>query len=430
MEVNPFINELTGLPNYHLLLDRLNMSIAYSRRYQLSMAVCYLRIKQPKKISEYSSYEITQKFIKRMNNSMRDIDTMAKVNLTDYVILLTDINESTCQEIVKRLISTISNTYADEINLSVNIGVCIYPTSSDLQDELLALAKTQLFEAIEKGENEYSIYTGKLDAKAYRKVLIERDLLYAIRNSQLYLNYQPQIFLKELKIKGVEALVRWKHPLLGEILPIEFIPLAESTGFISKIFFWSLEEILKDIHRFQGDVKVSINISVKELLEENFKNRFLSYTEKYGIKPALITLEITENHKINDIDLLSDIIIDLKSHGVTIALDDFGSGYFSFLDFIKLPVDIIKLDKQFVLSESHSDDPLNQSIKNIVEMAHHLSCKVVIEGIETRDQYLKWKELNCDIIQGYYISKPLSLERLTKDSKLILDKIEQDMNEE
>jgi EAL domain-containing protein (putative c-di-GMP-specific phosphodiesterase class I)/GGDEF domain-containing protein len=429
MEGNPFINEQSGLPNYQLLLDRLNMSMAYSKRYHLPMAVCYLRIQPPKKNSEYSTFEIMQKCIKRMKASIRDIDTIANINGNDFIILLADINEINCHEILNGLISTINNHYSNEIDVTVNIGVCIFPIGAVLQEELLTLAKTQLFEAIEKGANQYSIYTGKLDSNAYRKVLIERDLPSAIKNNQLHLKYQPQLYLKEFEIKGVEALVRWNHPILGEVSPDEFIPVAEITGFISSIFFWSLEEICKNIHRFDGNMKVSINITIPELQQKNFKNVMLSYLEKYGVLPQYITLEITENHKISDVDRLSDIIKDLKSHNFTIALDDFGNGYFSFLDLIKLPVDIIKFDRQFVTSEGMvAPEQLNRSVKNLVEMAHHLSYKVVIEGIENSTQFKKWKNFNCDIIQGYYISKPKSQEDLIEEIKLIPENIKRNLH--
>ncbi|PLS02086.1 putative bifunctional diguanylate cyclase/phosphodiesterase [Neobacillus cucumis] len=407
-----------GFSNMERLKERLNMTLAFCKRYNMSAAVCYLRIHMPPELEPYKNHDIEsvllQKMITRLKNAIREIDTVIRVNHTDFMILLHDITEHYCQNICERLISVISERYTvdfHQISVSSHIGICMYPYGAENADELMAIAKVQMFEAEMDGENCCSFYKGTLDPKAYRTMLIENDLPYALKKGQLQVQYQPQYSLVHKKITGAEALIRWNHPSLGMITPIEFINHAEEAGVLNSLFFWVLEEICKNIENSkEQQVKYSINLSVNQLLLDHFLTEISSLLTKYSVRATQFTLEITENIEIYMIKSVNERLYFLRELGFTIALDDFGNGYFSFSDFLKLPIDYIKLDRNFVSSLMKNKKHVGV-IAPIIQMAHNLGLQVIIEGIEERDQFLEWEGLGCDLIQGYFISRPIPFEK-------------------
>lgn len=413
---NHYNIEYHELKNMELLYERLSLTLAFSKRYQMSTAVCYLRLHLPiEQLSLNKGYEkattLVDIIVKRLNGSIRDIDTAIKINKTDFVLLLTNVTEDDCSMICERIIQSISDIYQVEFNyfpVSSNIGICMFPYGSEDPEELLTISKAKMYESQSIRDNHFVIFKGTLDDPSYRKVLIENDLPYALRKSQFHVEYQPQFSIKEGKIQGVEALIRWKHPSLGEISPLEFIPFAEEAGVLNDLFFWLFEEVCKNISSAKNmDIKYSINLSVNQLLLDNFFQNLLAIIHNYSVSPAKITLEITENIEIYTVKKINHILQLLRAGGFTIALDDFGNGYFSFSSFIHLPIDFIKLDRDFVTSLTKTPKH-KHVISFIITMAHNLDLSVVVEGIEEHNQFSDWAQLNCDIVQGYFISKPIS----------------------
>ncbi|NHC40771.1 EAL domain-containing protein [Bacillus sp. MM2020_1] len=271
-----------------------------------------------------------------------------------------------------------------------------------------------MYVAQELGENRFSFYKGNLNQTAYRKVIIENDLPYALKKGELYVHYQPQYFLKERAIIGAEALIRWNHPSLGEVSPGEFINYAEEAGMLNGLFFWVFEQVCQKMASMKGrSLKYSINLSVNQLLLDSLILDISNILKRYSISAAQITLEITENIEIYTVKKVNEKLHFLKEMGFTIALDDFGNGYFSFSDFIKLPIDFIKLDRDFVFSLLKNNKHKGV-ITPIIQMAHNLDLQVIIEGIEDHTQFAEWVKLDCDLIQGYFISEPISFEELTE----------------
>lgn len=413
-------DQLSGLSSVHLLNERLQLTLAFSKRYQMSTAVCYLRLFLPPEFSQHKENEIEtvlmNKISSRLRRSIRDVDTVIQINKTDFVILIADITEHDCKVICERIMASIADRYTIDFNyLSINssMGICMYPYGSENPDELKTLAKAQMYEAGEALENGISFYKGELNPAAYRKVLIENDLPYALKKGQLYVEYQPQYCLEQRAIVGAEALIRWNHPSLGAISPGEFIAYAEQAGMLNGLFFWVFEEVCKKMASKKDRLlKYSINLSVNQLLLDSLILDISNILNRHSVSAAQLTLEITENIEIYTIRKVNEKLHLLKEMGFTIALDDFGNGYFSFSDFIKLPIDFIKLDRDFVFSLLKNKKHKGV-ITPIIQMAHNLDLQVIIEGIEDYSQFVEWVNLDCDIIQGYFISKPISFEELT-----------------
>ena len=422
--------QMTGLTGIQLLNERLHLTLAFSKRYQMSTAVCYLRLFLPPKLSHHKDSDIESvlvtKVLARLKGSIRDIDTVIRINKTDFILLIADITEHDCKVICERIIGSISDKFTIDFNyfsISGNMGICMYPYGSEDPDELITIAKTQMYEAEASGENHYSFYQGEVNKTAYRKVLIENDLPYALKKGELYVHYQPQYQLEQRAIVGAEALIRWHHPSLGEISPAEFISYAEEAGMLNGLFFWVFEEVCRKIASAKDlKLKYSINLSVNQLLLDSLILDVSTILERYAVSAAQITLEITENIEIYTVRKVNEKLHFLKEMGFTIALDDFGNGYFSFSDFIKLPINYIKLDRDFVFSLLKNKKHRG-IISPIIHMAHNLDLQVIIEGIEDHAQFTEWVELDCDIIQGYFISKPISFEELTHSIGAIEERV-------
>ncbi|MDQ1144252.1 EAL domain-containing protein (putative c-di-GMP-specific phosphodiesterase class I)/GGDEF domain-containing protein [Bacillus sp. SORGH_AS 510] len=406
--------------NFELLQERLSLTLAFSKRYQMSAAVCYLRFHLPLELTQQKDDEIEQalagKILARLKRTIRDIDTVVKINQSDFVILIADITEHDCEIICTRILRSISDTYTVDyhhFSINGNMGICMYPYGAEGPDELQSIAKTAMYDAEELGDNQYVFYRGELSQAAYRKVLIENDLPYALKKEQLYVHYQPQYYLKKRTIEGVEALIRWNHPSLGPISPGEFIQYADEAGVSHNLFFWMFEEVCNQIHsETERNLKYSINLSVNQLLLPYFLPEITKLIQRYSVPASRITLEITENIEVYTVKKVNDTLRSLKELGFSLALDDFGNGYFSFADFIKLPIDFIKLDRNFV-SSLLKNKQHEGVVSPIIQMTHNLGLQVIIEGIEDPIQFSVWANLECDIIQGYFISKPLSDMELT-----------------
>ncbi|MFG6496253.1 GGDEF domain-containing phosphodiesterase [Fictibacillus sp. UD] len=418
------VNYQSELSTYDLLNDRLKLTLAFSKRYQMSTAICYLRMHLPSVLADNKETEIETALsciiVTRLKRSLRDIDTVIRLNRTDYFLAIADITEADCKIICERIMNSISDTYTiefNQFNISCNLGVCMYPYGSEDIQELQSFSKTQMYEAEIMGENVFSIYKGKLNETAYRRVMIENDLPYALRKKQMEIVYQPQYHLNEQRVVGIESLIRWNHPILGVIPPNEFIQDADNAGVLKDVFFWLLDEACKNIanDNTYSNIKYSVNLSVNQLLLDGFVKKVSQVLLKHKVSANKITLELTEENEIykDMFKRVSKTLSDLKEKGFTIALDDFGNGYFSFYNFTNLPIDSIKLDRNLVLSLIKNKHHKNV-IAPIIMMAHNLKFQVIIEGIEDIDQLEDWRKMKVDVIQGYFISKPVPFSKLQK----------------
>ncbi|MCK4708989.1 MAG: bifunctional diguanylate cyclase/phosphodiesterase, partial [Gammaproteobacteria bacterium] len=302
-----------------------------------------------------------------------------------------------------------------EVHSSPSIGISVYPDDTDDMDQLLKYADTAMYHAKDLGRNNYQFYTEKLNQVANEHLKLENDLRTALDNGEFELYYQPQICTDNNRICGVEALIRWNHPDKGLIYPDQFIPIAEKTKFIIPLGIWILEQACFQLSEWRKTskykIKVAINISAQQLQSTDLVSTVKSLIEIYQIKEGELELEVTESTAMKNPDEAIKRLHELRKLGVELAIDDFGTGYSS-LSYLKLlPIHTLKLDRTFVRDlESNKDDAAICAAT--LALAHNLGLKVIAEGVETAAQQNYLTSLNCEILQGFYFSKPLPVEQM------------------
>ena len=300
-----------------------------------------------------------------------------------------------------------------EIIPSVSIGVTFYPQDGDTMELLMKNADMAMYRAKKTGKGGYSFYNAQMDEQFQKQLDMENRLRRALDNNEISLVYQPKVSSVTGSVLGAEALVRWNNPEWGVISPDEFIPLAEESGFILELGDWVLETALMDTKDFQSsglmDFEMAVNLSARQFRDSALMNRIESILVKTGISRNRVNLEITENIAMEDSEESIAILERLYDMGLKISIDDFGTGYSSYNYLKKFRTHTLKIDKSFV-DELPGETKTSAIMKNMIDLGHTLNMEVVAEGVEQESQYLYLKELGCDIIQGYYFSKPLTKE--------------------
>ncbi|PIZ04316.1 MAG: hypothetical protein COY58_04630 [Gammaproteobacteria bacterium CG_4_10_14_0_8_um_filter_38_16] len=295
----------------------------------------------------------------------------------------------------------------------INIGLAISSKENKTPFDLLKNAKTAAQLAVKTKKGTYQFFHSDHQDSIFRSLQLETDIAFAIAKNELYLQYQPQISLKEKKIVGAEALLRWKHTTLGEINPTEFMRIVEKSDYIFDIGFWILETALSEFKKWEtpSTFQISINVAPKQLSCRSFVENIFLLIKKYNLNPTTIAIELIENEMILDISDYYEKLDLISKSGIQILIDDFGTGYASFNYLKTLPVNGVKIDKSFI-----KDLPTNKVdqliVKASIEIAHALKLKVIAEGVENQAQILALEKLYCDEAQGYFFSKPMSSEKL------------------
>ena len=417
-----YYDVLTGLPSRHLLHDRIAYELKKAHRQGTFVAVLILDIDDFKIVNNELSRTIGDTILEdvtyRIQDCVREEDTIARTGGDEFTILLSQLEKpENAAEVARRIFSEFKKPFLakqQEVFLTTSMGISIYPHDGKDLGTILQNADLALTKAKTDNKNNYQFYTDTLHKKAEKKLETEAKLRHAIENWDIAVYYQPIIDLKKNKVHGAEALARWI--IDGKVIsPINFIPLAEETGLIIPIG----EGIIKNVFtqglywnkEYNWNLQVSINLSARQLLSESLLTFINTIITATGISPQLITLEITENCLIQNVEQSKKILWNLKEMGINISLDDFGTGYSSLSYLREFPIDILKIDKSFIFN-------LNSSLKDasivsaIISMAHSLDMTVVAEGIETKDQYKRLVESGCDYGQGYLFSKPVSSSNL------------------
>jgi EAL domain-containing protein (putative c-di-GMP-specific phosphodiesterase class I) len=272
----------------------------------------------------------------------------------------------------------------------------------------------------------YKFYSDDVDTEAREYIKLKQSLSNAIKNNELVILYQPKFHIKRGNIIGVEALLRWNHPQLGMLSPSKFIPLAEETGLINQIGEWILREACKANKHWQDEnyehICVGVNLSPKQFYDPMFTSYLTKVLSDTGMNPNFLELEITEKTVMDDLDAATDILQKIKSTGVQLSIDHFGTGYTSISHLKRFPINTVKIDSSFIKGIPHI--PNDVAITNaFISLVHHLGLEVVAEGVETEDQMQYLTSQNCDIIQGFFLSKPLNEEEIILEFKKIMDKV-------
>ncbi|MGB3100436.1 MAG: bifunctional diguanylate cyclase/phosphodiesterase, partial [Psychrobacillus psychrotolerans] len=303
-----------------------------------------------------------------------------------------------------------------EVYVTASIGISIFPQDGKDIEKLINKADKAMYFAKQNGRNQYAFYFDDLKKDSKRIIVLEAELRKAIQNKDFFIHYQPKIGLAKQDIIGVEALVRWNNVKLGFVSPAEFIPIAEDTGLIIPLSEVILEKVCLDIleSRSQGKLHilpVSINIASVHFQQDDFIERINSILMQYNCSPHLLELELTERTVMKDSDDIVNKLVKLKAMGFKISIDDFGTGYSSLSYLNRFPLNYLKIDKSFIQQITNLQDK-QAIVETIILMAHRLHIKVVAEGVETIGQVKLLQQMGCDIIQGYYYSKPLAAKEL------------------
>lgn len=415
-------DELTGLPNRRKLEQRLESEFHQSRRTGDKFALFFIDVNRFKNINDGLGHIIGDIFLVEMANRLRKIDftsnSFYRHNSDEFIFILNDIKR--IDEMAKQILaifheSFVIDTY--EFYASISIGICVFPDQASSIEELIKNADLAMYAAKSTRGNHYKLYQENMDEHTDEWLLLETKLHQALKNDALVLHYQPKINLKTGEIMGMEALLRWHDPELGHIPPDRFIPFAEECGLINKIGVWALRKASSQTHFWNKtyglNLQVAVNISPIHISTDGFVEMVRGVLEETKIDPTNLEIEITEMSMLDYTDGLIKTIVELKSLGITISIDDFGSGYASLSYLKKFPVDVLKIDRSFV-----QDIPLGKSgvsmISAMISLAHALDLKVVAEGVEQEIELNVLRILNCEFVQGYYFSKPLSEEGFQK----------------
>jgi diguanylate cyclase (GGDEF)-like protein/PAS domain S-box-containing protein len=413
---------LTGLPNRTLLGERLGHAIMRARRNGRRVAVLFLDLDRFKHVNDSMGHAAGDRMLKaagtRLRAHVRDADTVARLGGDEFTVVLEDVHDGAeAERIAQKLLQVFAEPLeldaGQEVVISPSIGISLYPDHAQVPTDLLKYADTAMYQAKESGRNTYKVYTSEMDSAARQRATMVGALRKAMERGEFRLVFQPKLALADGRIVGVEALLRWHSEDLGEISPALFIPLAEEAGLIIDVGEFVLNRACATLARWheQGiDLVMAVNVSVLQLLRGELPRRLREILAEHGINPPQLELELTESTIMENAEQSVRTLNELKAIGVSLAIDDFGTGYSSLSYLKRLPIDTLKIDKEFV--GDITSDPDDEAITaTIITMAHSLGLNVIAEGVETREQLEYLREQGCDEIQGNWLSLPLSAER-------------------
>lgn len=420
---------LTGLPNRLLASDRLSQALAHAARTGRQVAVMFLDLDRFKNVNDTLGHavgdELLQVVAQRLGQCVRAEDTVARLGGDEFLVVLPDLNHLSDAEIVaEKILEVLGSPCAigdRELFVGASIGITGYPGDSEDPAILLRNADAAMYRAKEAGRNTYRFFTPDMNVQLRKRLEIESHLRYAIRNEELTVLFQPQVDIRSGRIVAAEALLRWNNPTLGLVSPDEFIPLAEETGLINPIGDWVLLQACVAAKQWpvheHSNVRVAVNVSAVQFRRGELVEAVARALLETGLPACSLELEITERVLMEDVDNTSEVLRELKQMGVRLALDDFGKGYSSLSYLKRFPFDTLKIDRAFVsgVTVNPGDAALCRAI---TAMANSLNLSVTGEGVETAEQWEFMRVHGADVVQGYYISKPvdqLSLLRFMAD---------------
>ena len=416
------VDQLTHLPNRTAFIDRLNQAISQASRRHEQMALLFIDVDRFKTINDSLGHhvgdQVLQEIGRRLVKCVRVGDTVARLGGDEFIVLMESCDNAaavtfTCERIRSEL-SAVINAGGNNLHAGCSIGISMYPHDGEDQGTLLKNADMAMYRAKELGRNGFQFFTRDMQTQALHRLSRENALRSALENREFVLHYQPQFDTLKGGIYGVEALVRWQHPELGTIPPAEFIPLAEEMGLIVPIGRWVLREACKQVKEWQvrsknPHLQLSVNLSVRQFQQDALVTMVKEALIASGLPPSTLKLEITESLLMQDIDANLQMLDEMKLMGVRIALDDFGKEHSSMTYLKRLPVDVIKIDRDFV--KGIMDNTFDRAIIHcLLALAGKLRIKAVAEGVETTEQMAFLKAEGCRYVQGYLFSPPLPVE--------------------
>lgn len=438
-----YYDSLTNLPSRPLFMDLLNREIENAKRTDKSVAVFYFDLDEFKKINDSFGHSAGDELLvsvgKRLKSCLRPNDIigrldglvnednkltenyLARIGGDEFTFIIPDITD---KQIATRIAERILDLFKEpfqiedrEVFISTSIGIAFYPDDGQNLENLLKHADIAMYEAKEVGKNTFRYYSSDMNKEAKARINIENKMRYAIKNNAFQLYYQPQYNIKSGQLTGMEALIRWEDKDLGFVSPTDLIQLAEETGMIIDIGEWAIQTACRQGKRWhdQGfdNLHMAVNLSVRQFFDLNLVDKIRSAIESTQFNPQSLELEITETAMMYDTDRALHIVRELKEMGVKIALDDFGTGYSSLIHLKLFPIDKLKIDQMFIRNADFQGRD-GVIISSIIDMCHKLGIEAVAEGVETKDSLEFLKSIKCHLVQGFYLSQPLAVEKFEK----------------
>lgn len=412
---------LTDLPNRVLLFDRLEKAIDVARRSSSTVALLLMDLDRFKEVNDTFGHHFGDALLKqvavRLRNQFRSEDTVSRLGGDEFAIVMPDPADTTSiATTAQRLLTALQQPFVIEAHLlevGASIGIAVYPKNGTDARTLLRRADVAMY-ASKQTQSGYTFHRHDLESRSPDELSLVVEMRSAIERNEFELYYQPKLHLRTGLVTRVEALIRWNHPQRGLLAPGAFIPVAERTGLIRPLTDWVLDRALQQCRDWQDQgapVHLAVNVSAKSLQEQTLPTKVNELLEKWKVDPRFLKIEITESSIMSDPSHALAITSLLQSLGVHLSVDDFGTGYSSLTHLREFPIDEIKIDKSFVLAMTSSEADL-AIVRTVIDLAHNLGKQVCAEGVENQETWEMLDALGCDLIQGYWVSKPVPAAKL------------------
>jgi diguanylate cyclase (GGDEF)-like protein len=414
-------DSLTGLHNRALFLDRLDQAIASARRNSSNpqVVLMLMDLNHFKEINDTLGHPAGDAILRlvadRLKVVLREVDTLARLGGDEFAILLPDAKDGrkTAERVAQNILACFTKPFlhaGQELYLGAGIGIAVFPEHGEEMDTLMSRADVAMYGAKHR-DIAHVFYDAANDPHTPERLQLSGELRRAIENQEFVLHYQPQIDLRRRRVVGVEALIRWQHPQRGLLAPDQFIPMAERHGLINPITDWVMTEALKQCRQWRlagHPLRVAVNMAGRSFQQPDLVGKIQTLVRAVGAQPQCLEIEITENVLMADIEHGAQVLKELNDAGITITIDDYGTGYSSLAYLKKLPLHTLKIDKSFVL-EMACDENDAVIVRSTVDLAHNLGYRVVAEGVEDKETWDLLNLLGCDSIQGYYAGRPMDI---------------------
>lgn len=422
---------LTGLPNRHQLNQRLTRALNEARSQQQQLALLFLDLDRFKYVNDTAGHAAGDSLLRhvasRLQSCIGSTDLLARLGGDEFVIIVENLQEAGyLTQLAEQVLEKMRDPYSidgNQYHLGTSIGISIFPYDGNDAATLMRCADSAMYHAKDCGRNNYQFFTTELNIRAQQRYTLETNLRRAIGSQEFMLYYQPKICLQTSRIVGAEALIRWQMPGFGVVSPGEFIPIAEEIGLINPLGRWVLQEACRQTHYWRSnimhDLVVSVNISPKQFQDPGLCDFLAKTLHETGLAPAGLQLEITEGLLMGDIDRLLPVFHAIKQLGVSISLDDFGTGFSSLSYLQRFPIDNLKIDRSFIQKVPQNQDSVVLT-NAIIAMANALGMRVTAEGVENAEQMFFLTDSGCEEMQGFYFSQPLPVaqfEKLLKNNR-------------
>lgn len=415
---------LTGLPNRLLFRDRLNIAVVQAKRHGGMLAVMFIDLDRFKSINDDLGHaagdQLLQAVSARLSKCLRQGDTVARLGGDEFTLLLPNISQrEDAENAARKVLAVLGQPFRigqQDHSTGASIGIAVYPDDGDTIDSLIQNADIAMYDVKAQGRNSYAFFSDARHTSYSNRVSLGHELQKAIGANQLELYYQPQVGTATGEATGLEVLLRWNHPVRGQISPEEFIPLAQEAGTLAYLSDWVMLSACKQLKEWMeygvAPMRVSINLAAEQIQQHDFVTKFGEMLAEMKIDPTWLEIEITESTMMRDINSTQERLQALRDLGVQIAIDDFGMGYSSLSYLRNLPVNAIKIDRSFIADIKANDE--NTLVNAMMLIAKGLGLRLIAEGVETADQWAFLKAHGCDECQGYFISKPLNSEQVSR----------------